>query len=265
MHPAILLLGGSEGGDTMALLAGGFAARGYVAASVDYFKAPGLPNALENIPVETVGTALHAIELRNDVDAQRIGIFGGSRGGELALLAASIYSDIHAVIADVPSPFSWGGIPLTGSSATPPAWTVAGKALAFVPFRYVGNSRASFDASMKDLDAIARAFFHLEKINGPVLFLSAGDDRVWNSVAQARLGMNYLKRMHHAFGDVSLEYPEAGHTFLFAAPGRPMVSASPGPDGSVIEYGGSEEANIAASRDAFPKIGVFLVSALAPR
>ena len=100
-HPTILLLGGSEGGDIMAYTAPRFASAGYVAASVAYFGLPGLPQSLEEIPVETVGKALDAIASRPDVDSGHIAIFGGSKGGELALLAASVYPQIHAVVADV--------------------------------------------------------------------------------------------------------------------------------------------------------------------
>lgn len=39
-HPAILLLGGSEGGDSMKDLLPRFAAEGYVAVSVPYFAFP---------------------------------------------------------------------------------------------------------------------------------------------------------------------------------------------------------------------------------
>lgn len=109
-HPAILLLGGSEGGDSMSLAASAFAKKGYVAASVAYFGSPGLHSTLENIPAETVGKALDVIAKRSDVDPTRIAIMGISKGAELALLAASTYPQFRAVIADVPSPFAWQGI-----------------------------------------------------------------------------------------------------------------------------------------------------------
>ena len=56
-HPAIILLGGSEGGDLMARFAPLFAAHGYLAVSVAYFKEPGLPQTLVDVPVETIGRA----------------------------------------------------------------------------------------------------------------------------------------------------------------------------------------------------------------
>src|SRR5207248_10287122 len=66
-HPAILLLGGSEGGDSMKAIAPRFADAGYVAVSVAYFKAAGLPQQLVEVPVETVGKVLDITSKRDDV------------------------------------------------------------------------------------------------------------------------------------------------------------------------------------------------------
>ncbi len=130
-HPAILLLGGSEGGNQMSYSAPRFASAGYLAASVAYFGLPGLPQILEEIPVETVGKALDAISARADVDANRIAIFGISKGGEFALLAASTYPQIHAVVADVPSPFAWQSIAQGPEPTAHSSWTCCGQTRAF--------------------------------------------------------------------------------------------------------------------------------------
>ena len=104
------------------------------------------------------------------------------------------------------------------------------------------------------------AFFPLEKIDGPVLFLSAGDDQIWNSSAQAKLGMAYLKSMHHPFADMWHDYPAAGHLFLFATPARPFVDA-PFVAGLTLELGGTSAANVAAAADATTRIATFLTQA----
>jgi dienelactone hydrolase len=274
----MLLLGGSEGGDSLGRSAADFADNGYVAASIAYFGAPGLPQSLQEVPVETIGTALAAIEKRDDVDPKRIAIFGISAGGELALLAASTYKDIHAVIADVPSPFAWEGIPRGVSADDESMWTLGGKPVPYVPFtpamRQVFETafsthvpldlRPAYDDAMKNTTAVNAAFFHLENINGPVLFLSAGDDRIWNSIEQSRLGLAYLQRMHHPFADQVEEYPSAGHVFLFATPERPLVS-SPFIGGLTLSLGGTPDANVTAAADAWERIATFLATALKPR
>jgi dienelactone hydrolase len=51
--PAVIVLGGSEGG-TMRDRAALLASHGYAALALAYFGAPGLPQELDRIPVETV-------------------------------------------------------------------------------------------------------------------------------------------------------------------------------------------------------------------
>jgi hypothetical protein len=184
----------------------------------------------------------------------------------LALLAASTYPAIHAVVADVPSPFAWEGIPDGNSGVHTSSWTRDGKPLPYVPYtaamgQAFGTAfgmhtpldlRPAYDAAMTNQAAIDTAFFPLEKINGPVLFLSAGDDRIWNSAAQARMGLAYLKKTNHRFADESKEYPAAGHIFVFATPARPLTDA-PFAGGLTIRLGGTPEANVQAAADAQPR------------
>ncbi|MBV8689567.1 MAG: acetylxylan esterase [Candidatus Eremiobacteraeota bacterium] len=274
-HPAIVLLGGSEGGNQMAYAAPRFASAGYVAASVAYFGLPGLPQVLEEIPVETVGKALDAMSARADVDPNRIAIFGLSKGGELALLAASTYPQIHAVVAGVPSPFAWQGIPQGPEATNRSSWAVGGKPVSFVPYASaMGASfaaafgehkpldlRVGYDASMKEnAAAIPDAMFHLENIKGPVLLLAADDDHIWNSVAQSELAMAYLKSHNHPYNDAYQHFAGAGHIFLFATPQHAMTQASMGP--LTLLLGGTKDANLRAAAQAWPEIFSFLSSAL---
>lgn len=273
-HPAIILLGGSEGGDIMARVAPRFAAQGYLAASVAYFKMPGLPQTLENIPVETVGKAIREIARRADVDANRIAVLGASKGGELALLVASTYPQVHAVVADVPSPFAWQGIAQGPGPATS-SWTVGGKPVAFVHYsstmgqvfgaafmtRQPLDLRKGYDAAMQENKAeIPGAMFHLENIRGPVLMLAAGDDQIWDSVAQSQIGMAYLQAHHHPYADEFLQYPGAGHIFLLASSEHPMTQVPMGP--LTMLLGGTPQANVNAAEQAWPKVFTFLQNAL---
>ncbi len=274
-HPAILLLGGSEGGDGMSLVAPRFAQRGYVAASVAYFGLPGLPQTLENVPLETVGTALATVAKRDDVDSARIAIFGVSKGGELALAIASVYPQIRAAVADVPSPFAWQGIP-RGPGAPVSSWTFDGKPLPYVAYSsQMGDAfsaaftagkpldmRPAYDASMQENKSqIPAAMFHLENIRGPVMMLAADDDQIWDSVAQCEIGMQYLRDQRHTFPDVYLHYPGAGHLFLFSSASRPMTQAPMGP--VTLMLGGTAQANTQAGQQAWPRIYSFLSAALA--
>jgi dienelactone hydrolase len=244
-HPAVIVLGGSGGGDRLAPIARRFAEHGYVAASVAYFGAPGLPRTLDEIPVETVGNALNTIAWRDDVDGQRIALFGDSKGGELALLAASVYPTIHAVVALVPSPFAWSGA--NGGSS----WTLGGR-----PVRYLALDRRRRDpyaTALREHQAtVGSLMFHLEDVRGPVLFLAGGDDAVWDSATQSELGLAYLRAHGHAYPDRSVRYPRAGHAFLFATEARPLTA-----------FGGTARGNVEAGAAAWIEIDDFLTSAFA--
>lgn len=269
-HPAILLLGGSEGGDMMKRVAPRFAQYGYVAVSVAYFKEPGLPQTLENVPVEAIGKALDAVAKRSDVDPNRIAIMGASKGGEFALLAASLYPQIHAVVADVPSPFAWQGIP--NGPAAPPAssWSYQGKPLPYVSYTaamgaqfqnaYMQHAplhlRVGYDGAMQaNASQIPAAMFHLENIRGPVLLLAGDDDQLWDSPAQCQLAIDYLHSHHHPYADEYVHYPGAGHLFLFS----PQTQVPMGP--FTLLLGGSAQGNSAAQAQAWPAIGSFLAQA----
>lgn len=277
-HPAMILLGGSEGGDSMRRSAPLFVAQGYVAMSVAYFKAPGLPAALVDVPVETVGNAIAALHARPDVDSARIGIFGGSKGGELALLAASTYPAIKAVVADVPAPFAYMGL---GSDGQPTgcSWTRNGKALPCIPASTAANTaigmdfsahkpislRAFYGASRNADPAVtAAALFPLEKIDGPVLCLAGADDQLWNSPAHCDIAIQTLKAHGHPYADKEIVFPNAGHPFLYATKGPSSAVISIPIAGTTLDLGGTPDGDATAAEDAWPQIWKFLAAALHP-
>ena len=128
---AVILLGGSEGGidDAGATL---LASHGYAALTIAYFRAEGTPSELVDIPVECVLHAVKWLQARPDVDPGGIAVIGRSRGAELALLAASVSSDIKAVVAVSPSSVVWNGIPKSPDVHPVAAWTYKGAALPFL-------------------------------------------------------------------------------------------------------------------------------------
>jgi hypothetical protein len=78
-HPVVIVLGGSGGGadhDRAAL----YASHGFAALALAYFRAPGLPRGLVNIPLEYVGSAVDEALARHGAAAQ--GLRG--RGGDFA-------------------------------------------------------------------------------------------------------------------------------------------------------------------------------------
>jgi dienelactone hydrolase len=276
-HAAMVLLGGSEGGNSFGGVSELFADHGYVTASVAYFGLPGLPKALVDVPVETVKAAIDALEARRDVAPDRLGIMGASKGGELALLAASTYPQIKAVVAFVPSPIGYMGINESGLPSGC-SWTLAGKSLPCVPADMSAGTALGmeasqgkpitltpfYDASRKADPAVTNAAtFAMEHINGPMLCLAGRDDRMWNSSAHCDIAMQYLRTHRHPYADREITYPDAGHTFFMATHGRSSALITlKGSSGAAIAFGGTPQGDVAAATSSWKSVWAFLGTAL---
>ena len=158
--PAILLLGGSEGGEPI-LLAAALAAEGVPVLAQAYFGEAGLPSSLSRVPVETVDRGLAWMRAQPGVDPGRIWVVGGSRGSELALVEASRRPDVvHGVVGLSPSGVVHGAYPPDGHSA----WTVGGREL-------------PYSDSMSEQTDEPDAVIPVQRITGPVVLVCGGADR----------------------------------------------------------------------------------------
>lgn len=250
-RPAVLVLTGSGGGiPPPGGPAGGLASRGYAVLALAYFNAQGLPSSLSNIPLEYFGTALDWLASQPGVDRHRLAVVGASRGGELALVLGVVYSQIHAVVAYVPSNVVWPGC---CDQSTVFAWTLHGQPLAAMPLR----RRAS------PMEA-ARAEIQVEHIHGPILLVSGKDDGVWDSPGSANRIVDRLKRNRFAYRYEHVSYDHAGHAI-----GRPysstmMLNALRHPlTGNIMHLGGTPAGTAHASADSWPRVLAFLEESLA--
>ena len=206
----VIAVGGSEGGLSTGNANGEMLAPHCLAVlGLAYFKEPGLAQTLDQIPLEYFVRAVDYLGTLARVDANRIGLVGGSRGAELALLLASMEPRIKSVVATTPSGVAWYGRTTARS-----AWTLNGKdvpALSLPPDD--GAPQLSrFEAALNQPERVRQAFFPLERINGPILLISARNDQVWPSYRMGREIEDYLKERQfpHAVGHLS--YP-TGHGF----------------------------------------------------
>ncbi len=274
--PAIMLLSGSGGGlsEPQAAL---YASRGYCALALAYFRAGDLPVDLIRIPLEYFETALAWLQARPEVDAGKLAVGGGSRGGELSLLLASRYPQFKAVIASVPSAIVYGGVGGGEIGHTQPAWTYRGEA---VPFLYSRPSRLPeyeaqegtpfsltpiFLRGLEDADRVRQAAIPVERINGPVLAISGKDDAMWPSSLYSEMVMERLAEHQHPYPDEHLAYEGTGH--VIGQPWQPTtVTASTHPvTKTLFAYGGEPKASAHARADAWPKILDFLETHLKGR
>lgn len=276
-RPAVVVVPGSGGGvpeGPAALLA----SHGFGGLALAYFRAGHLPESLAEIPLEYFETAIRWLRRHEAVAGRPIGVMGASRGGELALLLGSTFSDVRAVVGYVPSGVAHAGISGGGlrEARRRPAWTYKGEAAQpFIASRDAGRMDEPapspeplaltpfFLRALEDRAAAEAAEIPVERINGPVLLISGQDDQMWPSPVLAEIAMKRLARHQHRFPYSHLSYPGAGH--IIGQPGLPAtVTASEHPlAGRALAYGGNAQANAAAAADSWPKVLALFREALA--
>ncbi|GAB7531557.1 acyl-CoA thioester hydrolase/BAAT C-terminal domain-containing protein [Pseudomonas sp. 3A(2025)] len=264
-HPAVIVLNGSGGGinEPRAAL---YASRGYAALALGYFKAPGLSDYISNTPLEYFERGLDWVRREVKPAHDFVALSGQSRGGELVLLLGSLFPDkVSAVIGYVPSALVHGGQaaadPAVGRDG--PAWLYQGKPLVHVwnnnrtanwSARDAGQRNAlSMLTALDDPEAVERARIPLEKIKGPVMLLSAGDDAAWPSSLFSRMVVERLNAHRHAWPVKHLDFPLAGHSILL-----PFIPTTPNQDGTPA-------ANSDANEQSWQGVRQFLHDAVAAR
>jgi len=191
-----------------------------------YFSKQGLPDELLRIPLEYFRTARAWLHDRQEVDADRVVVFGGSRGGELALLLGSTYPElVDAVVAYVPSANVYPSIVDSGQ----PSWTLGG-------------------------NPVPLTLIDVRRIEGPIFLVGGGDDQLWPS----GLSVDRIAQQLEGRDDViALNYPRAGHGVGLGIPNTITKSIVPSRYGE-LDLGGSPEADEAAREDSWPKLLRFL-------
>jgi len=209
-QPLIVGFGGSEGGNLFASSSvkpavDGFLAQGYAFLAVGYFNAPGTPKELDRIAVEAVHDAIAEAARNPKVNGACIALLGGSKGAELALLLASYYPDIKAVVGLVPGLAVFVAHTSTGDT---PSFSLNGKPLPFVPVPESAvqfllppnrNLRLAWEEMLKDKPAVEKASIAVERINGPILLISAKRDEYWPSTEMSEQIGQRLKKNSFPF------------------------------------------------------------------
>ena len=232
--PGVLVLGGSEGGLAPYVMreAALLARHGFAALALAYFYLGSLPYRLAGIPLEYFGGALRWLKDHPSVRADRLGVIGTSRGGEVALLLGTHYPELEAVVS-----YAGSGFVCPSPAGQDPAWTFRGKPLPWIP--------NPFDIFQARPGQIEKSEIPVERTNGPVLLISGDADQVWPSTQLSQVAVDRLRHSERPYHDEFHHYPDAGHGIQ-----PPYLPATPG----TYYYGGDLEGNAAANEDSWRRV-----------
>jgi dienelactone hydrolase len=230
-RPALIMFGGSEGGEGLYAAAMLMASQGYPVLSVGYFQEPGTPPELKDIPLEYFTKAAAWLARQPQVAKQHIVVYGVSRGSEAALLLAQNFPDlIHGAALIAPSAEVWDAYPGPGA-----AWTLHGARI-----------------------APAGTDIPVDKVSGPVQAFAGTDDKLWSSLAWARQIDDELDRAHNPYPHSEHEYQDAGH-MVGAVPYRPTMTTYT-LNGMLLTLGGTRQADAAAQAQTWKAVTDLLAS-----
>ncbi|HDS1300626.1 acyl-CoA thioesterase/bile acid-CoA:amino acid N-acyltransferase family protein [Stenotrophomonas maltophilia] len=259
--PALVTLGGAEGGfEGGDQYAAWLASNGYIAVSIAWYRGPGVPKDLIDVPLETVRDAVHWLQRQPGVDPQRVGLLGGSWGGIATMATAVHLPTLRAAVSWVGSPAPFRGIARDVAPAdfravdrSPLSWQ--GKPLAWLPYR-------------EDVDwgrpgpqwapALQAAMLPIETIAARTLWVGGGDDRLGDSGVMMAVAQRRLAEAGRGDRDRFLYYPDAGHLIT------PILQPSSHRHdvGPFLEVGGTAEGHARADREVGPAVLAFLAEAL---
>lgn len=231
---AIIVVGGSEGNENIAMNVGAmFAQRGIAALGVCYWSVEGLPKEFIRVPIDPFEKAIGWLKVRG---YEKIYMYGISEGGKLALLCASLMPEISGVIALSPMHCLWGGMKGNKSMTSKTFTTVS-------EFTYRGKDFPCMMAELKYWPAIRNLILHrqfelsymyekplehfdertaiqVENINGDILFIYAKEDLMWPSGAAVKYMVNRLKEHGFVHKVDVLEYEKASHILVPLNPSK---------------------------------------------
>ena len=265
--PLIIMLGGAEGGlDGVDDYAKIISSHGYAVLAIAYFGMENLPKSLERIPVEYFFNAIDRAKEKQFIDTSKIVILGGSKGGEAALLIASMRRDVKGVIAVAPCNVVWQGIP-NGFPGMKSSWALNGKELPFLKCSYsfsfirkfLGNSIQVEMTELfqtiytEDKSKIEPAIIKVEKINGPILLVAGKEDKRLPSYSMCQMIEKRLDGLKFEHQVVCLYYDNAGHSVC-----SPELMPTIDYKYQKLALGGNDSANAAAQIDSWNKMIGFL-------
>lgn len=234
IRKAVIVIGGSEGNENIPLNVGAmFAERGIDALGICFFNVPGLPENLIRVPVDPFE---RAVEWLKNKGYEKIFIYGISKGGELALLAASLIPDICGVVALSPIHCIWGGMNGNKSMVSKTftresEFTWRGKDFpcmeaelkygpAFRNLFWEGQFNLAYMYEKPLMNFDEKTAIQVENIKGDILFIYAREDLMWPSGKAVKYMINRLKDHGWKYSVEELSYDKASHIIVPLNPSK---------------------------------------------
>jgi len=226
---ALICFGGSDGKFELSrMLASVFQSHGLTTLALAYVMEEGLPKQFSYIPVDLLEAA--AIRLHN-MGYKKVGLWGISKGAELALTAGSLLPGlVNAVIAVAPMNTVCQGFTMEKgiSIVSGSSWSFHGKEVPYTAYglekfplgHVLWKSLWMREVTMYDLylplvqHPNPAAVIQVEKITGSVLLISSKMDTMWPSELAAKQIMKRLQNYSFPYFYQHLSYDYGGHLFV---------------------------------------------------
>jgi esterase/lipase len=273
-NKTVLMLGGSDGQiESLSLLAGPLASRGLNVLTVPYFGKPGLPEKLEEVPLEYFEGIFNWIEKNEITKTNEVFIHGTSKGGELALLLASRYSRIKKVVAVSPHIYCFQALDGMMSGNNVSSWSYEGKSLPFIPidndiffsdcqsdikkgipFGFTSTYKKSIEKAANKLDARIK----IENSDAEILLIAGEKDNIWNSYDACRDIIKILKSNNYSHNAEFLSYGNMGHPLPVPYVIPISFTLELPMNGGIFSSGGTVEGNAEGQYESFSRTINFL-------
>lgn len=273
IHPSgevkggVIVLSGSNGGINLGLCRF-LATHGYLALALPYFNYEDLPNHLESIPLEYFEVAMENFSKHRKLKDKKVGLCGGSRGGELVLLLGSLYPQMmDFIVARCPASVVYGGFNPNREDDFS-GWTKEGKELDYFyakeksvhleeiyPISYV---QSFLNDREMNRDFYEENKIQVEKINCPTLIAYGDDDCLWPASTYAKEIEERARKFNKEDQFKFLGKEGLGHLFPFPAMPSTSMDTVPEESGFSMSLGGSPEMIFKGSLDFYKTFLAFL-------
>lgn len=225
----LICFSGSDGRYELSrMLAAVFQAQGLTALALAYVMEEGLPTQFYRVPIDPLEAAAKRL---HELGYEKVGLWGISKGAELALTAGSLLPGlINGVVAVAPMNTVCQGFAKEKGIQVMPgsSWSFHGEELPYSGFglekfplgQVLRKSLKAREVTMFDLyiplvkNPNPAAVIQAEKITGPILLISSKMDTMWPSGPAAEQIVERLRAKEFAYPYRHLCYDHGSHLFV---------------------------------------------------